>query len=132
MEKQGKKGLFWKFIHGIEVVGNKLPHPFYLFSILIVVSLVLSVIFSGATTTYEKASSSGGEPEVVEVTIKNLINKETITNVTQNMYSIYYNFSPMMMMGLLQWVCVYCEQHNRQEIEQEPILNGAEGGGFDE
>ena len=74
MEKQGKKGLFWKFIHGIEVVGNKLPHPFYLFSILIVVSLVLSVIFSGATTTYEKASSSGGEPEVVEVTIKNLIN----------------------------------------------------------
>ncbi|MCI8703409.1 MAG: FtsW/RodA/SpoVE family cell cycle protein [Anaerotignum sp.] len=38
----------------------------------------------------------------------------------------------LMMMGLLQWVCVYCEQHNRQEIEQEPILNGTEGGGFDE
>ena len=101
VEKKESKGFFWKFIHGIEVVGNKLPHPFYLFSILIVVSLVLSVIFSGATTSYEKASSSGGEPEIVEVTIKNLINKETITNVTQNMYSIYYNFSPMMMMGLL-------------------------------
>lgn len=96
-----KKGLFFKFIHGIEVVGNKLPHPFYLFSILIVVAFLLSVIFAGATTTYEKASSSGGTPEIVEVTIKNLINKDTITYVTQNMYSIYYNFSPMMMMGLL-------------------------------
>ena len=101
MEKTNeKKGLFYKFIHGIEVVGNKLPHPFYLFSILIIVALVLSVIFAGATTTYEKASSSGGAVEVVEITIKNLINKETITYVTQNMYSIYYNFSPMMMMGL--------------------------------
>ena len=102
MEKTNeKKGLFYKFIHGIEVVGNKLPHPFYLFSILIVVALVLSVIFAGATTTYEKASSSGGAIEIVEITIKNLINKDTITYVTQNMYSIYYNFSPMMMMGLL-------------------------------
>ena len=102
MEKtKEKKGLFYKFIHGIEVVGNKLPHPFYLFSILIVVALVLSVIFAGATTSYEKASSSGGAPEIVEVTIKNLINKDTITYVTQNMYSIYYNFSPMIMMGLL-------------------------------
>ena len=102
MEKtKEKKGLFYKFIHGIEVVGNKLPHPFYLFSILIVVALVLSVIFAGATTSYEKASSSGGAPEIVEVIIKNLINKDTITYVTQNMYSIYYNFSPMMMMGLL-------------------------------
>ena len=51
MEKTNeKKGLFYKFIHGIEVVGNKLPHPFYLFSILIVVALVLSVIFGDKYT----------------------------------------------------------------------------------
>ena len=63
-----KKSLFFKFIHGIEVVGNKLPQPFYLFTILIVVAIILSVIFGGATTTYEKASSAGGAVEVVEVT----------------------------------------------------------------
>ncbi len=100
-EKTKKPGLFMRFIGGVETIGNKLPHPFYLFSILIVVAFVLSIIFAGATTTYEKASSSGGAPEIVEVTIKNLVNADTITNVTQNMYSIYYNFSPMMMMGLL-------------------------------
>lgn len=59
-QPEEKKSLFFKFIHGIEVVGNKLPQPFYLFSILIVVAIILSVIFSGATTTYEKASSAGG------------------------------------------------------------------------
>lgn len=104
------KGLFFRFIHGVEVVGNKLPHPFYLFSILIVVAIILSVIFAGTSVTYEKASSSGGAAEVVTATVKNLLNKETITYVTQNMYSIYYNFSPMMMMGLLMLSIGLAEQ----------------------
>lgn len=100
-EKKQKEGLFMRFIRGVEVAGNKLPHPFYLFSILIVVAIVLSVIFAGTSVTYQSASSSGSGEETMTVTIQNLINKDTITYVTQNMYSIYYNFSPMMMMGLL-------------------------------
>lgn len=108
--KREKESLFFKFINGVEIVGNKLPHPFYLFSILIVVSVILSVIFAGATTSYEMASSSGSAPEIVEVTVKNLLNKGTITYVTKNMYSIYYNFSPMMMMGLLMLSIGLCEQ----------------------
>ena len=44
--KEEKKGLFFRFINGVEVIGNKLPHPFYLFTILIVVAIVLSVIFN--------------------------------------------------------------------------------------
>lgn len=111
--KEEKKGLFFRFINGVEVIGNKLPHPFYLFTILIVVAIVLSVIFAGVSVTYESASSKGTGGEIVTVTIKNLLNKETINYVTQNLYSIYYNFSPMMMMGLLmrlsdwqnRWAC---------------------------
>ena len=106
--KEEKKGLFFRFINGVEVIGNKLPHPFYLFTILIVVAIVLSVIFAGVSVTYESASSKGTGGEIVTVTIKNLLNKETINYVTQNLYSIYYNFSPMMMMGLL--VCVQIAQ----------------------
>lgn len=26
--KEEKKGLFFRFINGVEVIGNKLPHPF--------------------------------------------------------------------------------------------------------
>ena len=57
--KEEKKGLFFRFINGVEVIGNKLPHPFYLFTILIVVAIVLSVIFAGVSVTYESASSKG-------------------------------------------------------------------------
>ena len=87
--KEEKKGLFFRFINGVEVIGNKLPHPFYLFTILIVVAIVLSVIFAGVSVTYESASSKGTGGEIVTVTIKNLLNKETINYVTQNLYSIY-------------------------------------------
>ena len=87
--KEEKKGLFFRFINGVEVIGNKLPHPFYLFTILIVVAIVLSVIFAGVSVTYESVSSKGTGGEIVTVTIKNLLNKETINYVTQNLYSIY-------------------------------------------
>lgn len=87
--KEEKKGLFFRFINGVEVIGNKLPHPFYLFTILIVVAIVLSVIFAGVSVTYESASSKGTGGEIVTVTIKNLLNKETINYVTQNLYSIH-------------------------------------------
>ena len=43
-ERKEKKSLFYRFIHGVEVVGNKLPHPFYLFSILIVVAIIDATI----------------------------------------------------------------------------------------
>lgn len=105
-----KKSLFFRFINGVEVIGNKLPHPFYLFSILIVVAIVLSVIFAGVSVSYQSASSSGSSEEMVTATVKNLLNKETITYVTENMYSIYYNFSPMMMMGLLMLSIGLAEQ----------------------
>ena len=108
--KEEKKGLFFRFINGVEGIGNKLPHTFYLFTILIVVAIVLSVIFAGVSVTYESASSKGTGGEIVTVTIKNLLNKETINYVTQNLYSIYYNFSPMMMMGLLMLSIGLAEQ----------------------
>ena len=96
-----KKSLFFRFINGVEVVGNKLPHPFYLFCILCVIAVALSVIFSGASISYMSASSSGGGEKMVTATVRNLLNRETVTYVTENMYKIYYNFAPMMMVGLL-------------------------------
>jgi len=36
----------------------------------------------------------------------------------------------LMMIGLLQWVCVYCEQQNMEEQEKQQELQL--GGGWDE
>lgn len=42
----------------------------------------------------------------------------------------------LMMIGLLQWVCVYCEQQNREEMEREQELQEMQrmqmGGGWNE
>ena len=37
-----------------------------------------------------------------------------------------------MMIGLLQWVCVYCEQQNREEEEQLDLMELQMGGGWNE
>ena len=61
-ERKEKKSLFYRFIHGVEVVGNKLPHPFYLFSILIVVAIIAVLVaiaipvFNGALTKSKEAA----------------------------------------------------------------------------
>ena len=99
--KKEKQSLFYKFINGIEVVGNKLPHPFYLFCLLIILAFVLSIIFSGASTTIEQAARDGGLPHIETVTIQSLWNRETIGYLLEQMPSIYYNFSPMMLIGTL-------------------------------
>ena len=38
----------------------------------------------------------------------------------------------LMMIGLLQWVCVYCEQQRREEEEQQKWMELQMGGGRNE
>ena len=38
----------------------------------------------------------------------------------------------LMMIGLLQWVCVYCEQQSREEEEQQQWMELQMGGGRNE
>lgn len=96
-----RKNPFFRFINGAEVVGNKLTHPLYLFCILCVIAITLSVIVSGVSISYMSASSSGCGGKMVTATVRSLLNRETVACVTGNMYKIYYNFAPMMMVGLL-------------------------------
>ena len=98
MKKEENKSALMRFMGGVERIGNKLPHPFYLFALLAVVAVVLSVLFNGASVTYEMASSSGGAATTATATVKNLLNRETISYVITNLYKIYFSFSPMMMM----------------------------------
>ncbi|MDD3707296.1 MAG: AbgT family transporter, partial [Aminobacterium sp.] len=56
-------GFFERFIKGIEIIGNKLPHPFWLFVILALIVIALSYILSkaGVSVTYLAAARGGGE-----------------------------------------------------------------------
>ena len=53
----GKRGAFEKFIHAIEVIGNKFPHPVWLFVVLSVILLALSSWLAGTQVTYMVSKS---------------------------------------------------------------------------
>ncbi|HLR52347.1 MAG TPA: AbgT family transporter [Candidatus Avamphibacillus sp.] len=89
MEKK-KKGLFQRFLDGVEIVGNKLPHPVTLFALL----ALLVVILSGVISAFNISVEHPGEPgEMVEV--KNLFSGEGINYILTSMTDNFIGFAPL-------------------------------------
>ncbi len=103
-----KKSRFEGFIKGVEVVGNRLPHPFWLFVILALTSILLSWVLarSGVSVTYLAASSKAGElPSETTVAVRNLMSYEALRPFFADFVKTYINFAPLglimvMMLGI--------------------------------
>lgn len=78
-----------KFLNGLERVGNKLPHPFFLFlwlaAIVAAVSFIMSL--SGITVTNPKTQAVVG--------VKNLISGAGLEYVLGSMVTNFINFPPL-------------------------------------
>lgn len=85
-----------RFIRGIEIVGNKLPHPFWLFVWLMFIVLILSFLLSkaGVSVTY-MAAKAGSEPVETTVMVENLLSKAQLQNFFVNFIKNYINFAPL-------------------------------------
>ena len=97
-EQIKKRSLFDRFISGVEFVGNKLPHPFWIFVILIGVLAVISWILSLAevSVTYTAAARSAGDaPKEVTETVKNLMSLDVLKDYLVNFTKNYSGFWPM-------------------------------------
>lgn len=90
---QQKQSGFIKVIGAVEKMGNKLPHPFFLFTYLALAVFVLSFLMRNMSVTYQVAQ----EGELVETTVQvvNLLSKEYLQSVLKNWVSIYVNFTPL-------------------------------------
>lgn len=96
-ENKEKKGLLYSIIHGIEVAGNKLPHPFWLFVFFWAFVLVLSAVFAGVSVMKPGTDKA--------VTIVNLLSKTGLDWQLRNMVKNFAGFPPLglvlvMMIGL--------------------------------
>ena len=98
-----KRSLFEKFIYAIEVIGNKFPHPFWLFVVLSLILFALSYWLEGSTVKY-MASKSG---QIVEqsATVVNLVSYEALRTFFANFVKTYMKFAPLgliltMMLGI--------------------------------
>lgn len=90
-----KSSKFSKFIKTVEVVGNKLPHPFFLFVGMGVLVLVLSFLLQGTSVTYIAAGKAGAAPVETTETVQNLLAGDYIKNSMINFVNTYKNFAPL-------------------------------------
>lgn len=89
MEKQ-RKGVFQRFLDGVEFIGNKLPHPITLFAILAGIVLVLSAALQPLGISVEHPGEDG---EMVE--INNLLNAEGLKYIFGSMTDNFIGFAPL-------------------------------------
>lgn len=98
MSKDVKKdGFLVKIIRGIEIAGNKLPHPFWLFMGLWVLVLALSHFFEGVSVTKPGSDTT--------VAVMNLLSHQGFEWSVKTMVSNFAGFPPLglvlvMMIGL--------------------------------
>lgn len=93
-----KQSLMNRFIHIIEKGGNKLPHPFILFGILLVAVLILSFVFSqlGTSITYFSASKTAGAAgKEVTVKVVNLLSADNLRYLITKYPDIYVGYTPL-------------------------------------
>ena len=99
----GKRSAFEKFIYAIEVIGNKFPHPFWLFVVLSVILLALSSWLAGTQVTYMVSKS--GKVQAQTVAVVNLLSYDAIRTFFAGFVKTYVNFAPLgliltMMLGI--------------------------------
>lgn len=99
---ENKSGWMIRFVKAVERIGNKIPHPMYMFIILTIVALALSMIMSsmGVSVTYTGANSAG---EISEQTVSviNMLSKPQLQNFIASINNNFMNSSVVVFMMVL-------------------------------
>ncbi len=91
-----KRGFFMMFIRGIEIVGNWLPHPFWLFVILSLIVVWLSQYLGSQDVSVSYMAAKAGEaPQEVTVTVQNLLTYKYMRIFMADFVKTYVNFAPL-------------------------------------
>lgn len=94
-KNSSSQGGLIRFAKGIERVGNKLPHPVYLFLGLTLIFMILSAIFSGVTVTY-----TGAEGEATASVI-NMFSKKALSTFIGSIQNNYKNLATLSLILLV-------------------------------
>jgi len=96
-KSENKNSFFTKSIQRVERVGNYLPHPFFLFLILIVLIFILSFILShtGLQTTHSTVNPATNEQITKQIAVINLFNKDIIQSMMSDFVNTFIYFAPV-------------------------------------
>ncbi len=90
-----KVSLYNRWLNGIEVIGNRLPHPIALFTALAAAIVVISAICSALGISATGELISGGELKETTVTAVSLLTKEGLTYMLTNVVSNFTSYAPL-------------------------------------
>lgn len=84
-----------KLANTLETLGNRIPHPFWLFVILTLMAIILSFVLSGKTTYI--VNDSG----VIDTQIRNLANINYILSLIGDLDEVFFYFRPLSVVILI-------------------------------
>jgi len=103
-----KESLMMRMVRKVEIIGNKIPHPMYMFLVLTAIFMVVSAICAsmGVSVTYMAANNSG---EVAEKTVAvvNMLSKESLATFLGKIISNFCTnaaFQPIVVLGMFMMV----------------------------
>lgn len=114
-----------KAMTAVEKVGNKLPHPFWLFALLAVITVVLSYVLNrvGWSATYETVVD--GTLTTTTVSVVNLLSFETLGHYMQNFISIFMNYYPLGMLIFMTVAVGFAEKMGLFDALMRKAIVGA-------
>lgn len=99
-KSKGKKKSRTRFeglISRVERLGNLLPHPFFLFILLIVLIFILSAVLNavGVSVTHSGFNPASGEGDLRTVSVVNLLQKDMLQSIMGNFVKTFAYFVPV-------------------------------------
>lgn len=113
------KGGFERFLDWVERVGNKLPHPFFLFVYLTIAIMLLSAILS--MLGISAINPGSGE----EVMVKNLLTREGVEWMLVNALKNFTGFAPLGLVLSMQMGIGLAEQAGLLSAFMRKTMYGA-------
>ena len=94
----------------VEKVGNLLPHPFWLFASLALVTVVLSAVLYGMGWSASYENVVDGAIQVTSAQVTNLMTFDTLAYYLTNFISIFVNYYPLGMLIFMTVAVGYAEK----------------------
>ena len=92
-----KQTFFLRFLNGVEMVGNRLPHPVTMFALLAAAIVVISGIcaYFGVSATGEMIDVKTMELTEQTISVVSLLNREGLAYMLTNVVSNFTSFAPL-------------------------------------
>ena len=110
VKKLGKESTIERAMGALEVIGNALPHPFFLFIILSVITVILSAILSAIGWSADYQTYVDGVAQISRVSVVNLLNFDTLSYYLQNYITIFIDYAPLAMTVIMTIGVGYAEK----------------------